>query len=93
MACTRPQSTSALATVHKSITVTIWLLFVFKADTACTKPPEYTSSGHGAQVYYCDNLASVYLQADTTCTRPPEYTSSGRGAQVYYCDNMASVCL
>ena len=54
--------------------------------------PEYTSSSRGAQVYDCDNLASVCSQADTACTRPPEYTSSSRGAQVYYCDNLASVC-
>ena len=54
--------------------------------------PDHTRSGRGAQVYYCDNLASVYLQTDTACTIPPEYTSSGRDAQVYYCDNLASVC-
>ena len=55
--------------------------------------PEYTGSGRGAQVYYCDNLAVVCLRADTACTIPPDYTSSSRGAQVYYCDNLASVCL
>ena len=32
--------------------------------------PEYTSSSRGAQVYDCDNLASVCSQADMACTRP-----------------------
>ena len=49
--------------------------------------PRVHQVSRSAQVYYCDNSASVCSQADTACTIPPEYTSSSRGAQFYYCDN------